>query len=295
LSNTPIQIGDEYMAGIMRAMNFVQNLVVPGSEFSRLSFLALTEPIPLNDGTYDGRYVDLQELNLAGCSNVTSAMILQLLRTAPELRRLNADTILVSEMRSDILTTGGGGGGGDNAEPTLAPWACKKLRVLRVEFKLDADTLLASSTTLADSGKDQATLKAEATQQLQDLVFQRLSQFRSLEILEFKGPNHPVLDYGFSFPQPKTRASAREAPDFPLDDQINPALDLGLYRLKTLKRLRCFRIDAKGHKGSLREMAWMLEHWKNLDRLEGPWEWQEGPVVTELKEMMTRNRYTKLV
>jgi hypothetical protein len=40
---------------------------------------------------------------------------------------------------------------------------------------------------------------------------------------------------------------------------VNPALDLGLYKLKTLKRMRRFQTDVEGHKGGINELTWMLD------------------------------------
>ncbi|KAK3820139.1 MAG: hypothetical protein J3Q66DRAFT_428961 [Benniella sp.] len=250
LSNTSIQLEDNALAGILRAMECVDVFKVPESEFGKLAFKALTELIPHGDGLHEQQ--QQHQLSLAGCPNVTSKMILELLESSLRLERFNADKVLASDM---ALST-------RDSSMTTKPWACaRSLKSLRLEFRLDAEALLSASSALVSApspilaldapGKDHETLK-EATQHLQDLVFRRLSEPTSFEVLQLKGPRHPVLADPLAFLEKFLNQGLMqnqvEKPPRPLDDQVNPALDLGVYKLKTLKRMRCFQTDTEGHK-----------------------------------------------
>ncbi|KAK3836417.1 MAG: hypothetical protein JOS17DRAFT_479132 [Linnemannia elongata] len=160
------------------------------------------------------RHLDsLQTLSLIG-TKITSRMTLDILLRSQHLVVFEADRIDLRDFRS-----------------TPQPWACQRLRHLRVTFESDPN----------DPDTD-------------TLLLEQLSKLVHLEELYVS----PYLSHLSIITGPETTTPS---PSLKLDSNLS--------RLSSLTRLRAFSCIRSGRDLEVEDIEWMMDHWPSLETLSG--------------------------
>lgn len=125
------RINDPSIAKVLSECGPIRKLNVHGSEFSQESMDVLAT----------SHFPTLREIDLGGCSFVTSPMVEMILRQCPLLEVLVAPTLKVRDIMANNITLieeekGGGGSCDDNGRQNKG-WVCSNLRVLEVQIVID--------------------------------------------------------------------------------------------------------------------------------------------------------------
>ncbi|OAQ27591.1 hypothetical protein K457DRAFT_139511 [Linnemannia elongata AG-77] len=226
------------LAEILHAVPVLKSLQIRGGVW---------EPFAMNELRAPGRHFEtLERVSVQGCKGFSSSMVHEVLSQCAGLREFCADFIYAQDVVLDIASsltptsgtgTSGGGGGG------VQPWACQgRLKSLKICIYA---TPLDSTSTISSNSNSNCTAR------------QALLQLATLTQLEHLDLRRNLVD------------------ERPL---LNLTLASGLDALVALTHLKSFQFDdccgstgeREGWVMGEEEMGWMLNRWRILEEVTGP-------------------------
>ncbi|KAG0356236.1 hypothetical protein BG005_004862 [Podila minutissima] len=185
---------------------------------------ALVLPDFLIHRLFGNHYATLEILDLSRCQGIRSETLQQILCRCPNLR--------VVDMASEHLTL-------ETKDIVYGqPWACHKLKILRVEIASSPPPYDNMTPLLlidnGEHGTEHAT-QENTEMELQRRVLAQIGTLSRMEELRIGGPNGRSMDLTLG--------------------------GGGLELLSGLKLMRTLNVRNMGHKVGQRELEWMVEHW----------------------------------